>query len=259
VKVKTTIEDGIATIVIDRPEVRNAIDLDTVAGLRGAFEEAASAGVGAAVLAGGGNVFCAGADLAFVRKALEGDATSVLGPLVDTLHGLLKWMRTLPFPIVASIEGAAAGAGMGLALAADTRIAGTSAVFVTAYFGIGASPDGGVSYHLTRSVGAARATELVMSNRPLRAQELLSLGLVERVVDDGQALAAARGRARELASIPPLALVRLRALVDAAPTHGIDDHLDAEREAIATLWQTEDFREGISAFLERRSPQFTGR
>lgn len=257
--VRATIDDGIATIVIDRSEVRNAIDVETVEVLRAAFEDAAEAGVKGAVLTGEGKAFCAGADLAFVRKAFEGDAASVLGPLVDTLHGLLKWMRALPFSIVAAVEGPAAGAGMGLALAADTRIAGASAVFVTAYFGIGASPDGGVSYFLTRSLGAARATELVMANRPIRAEEMLSLGLVERVVDEGGALAAAVERARELSSIPPLALVRLRALVDAAPTHGLDAHLDAERDAIASLWPTEDFREGIGAFLERRTPQFSGR
>ena len=130
---------------------------------------------------------------------------------------------------------------------------------MTAYFGIGASPDGGVSYFLTRSLGAARAAELVISNRPVRADEILALGLAEQVVDEGQALAAARERAQQLANLPPLGLVRLRALVDAAPTHGIEQHLDAERDAITSLWPTEDFREGIRAFLERRPPRFTGR
>ena len=183
----------------------------------------------------------------------------MLLPLVTELHALIRRMRELPFPIVAAVEGAAAGAGLGLALAADTRVAGSSAVFVTAYFGIGASPDGGVSYYLTRNVGAARATELVMSNRPVRAEEMLSLGLVEQVVEEGGALAAAQVRARELANVPPLGLLRLRALVDAAPTQSIDAHLDQEQEAIVSLWPTEDFREGIVAFLERRPPRFQGR
>lgn len=257
--VDTTIDDGIATITIARPEVRNAIDTDTVAAIRGGFDEAAAAGARAAVLTGAGKAFCAGADLAFVRAAFEGDPAAELGPLVDELHSLIARMRSLPFPILAAVEGPAAGAGMALALAADTRLAGSSAVFLTAYFGIGASPDGGVSYFLTRNLGAARATELVMSNRPVRAEELLSLGLVEQVVEEGGALAAAQERARQLANVPPLALLRLRALVDAAPTQPIEAHLDAERDAVASLWTTADFREGISAFLERRTPSFTGR
>lgn len=258
-KVRTTIDDGVATITIDRPEVRNAIDVETVAGVRAGFEEAVAAGARAAVLTGAGKAFCAGADLAFVRAAFEQGADAVLGPLVNDLHALIARMRELPFPIVAAVEGPAAGAGLGLALAADTRVAGGSAVFVTAYFGIGASPDGGVSYFLTRNLGAARATELVISNRPVRAEEMLSLGLVEQIVEEGGALAAAQERARALANVPPLALLRLRALVDAAPTQSIQLHLDQERDAISSLWPAEDFREGISAFLERRTPRFTGR
>jgi enoyl-CoA hydratase/carnithine racemase len=98
-----------------------------------------------------------------------------------------------------------------------------------------------------------------MSNRPIRADEIFSLGLAELVVEEGTALAAALERARQLAALPPLALARLRALVDSAPTHGFEDHLDAERDAVASLWLTGDFREGIGAFLERRPPRFTGR
>lgn len=258
-KVRTSIDEHIATIVIDRPEVRNAIDIETVAGIQAGFEEAVAAGARAAVLTGAGGAFCAGADLGYVRAAFEQGAESVLAPLVDDLHALIRRMRELPFPIVGAVEGPAAGAGMGLALATDVRVAGGSAVFVAAYLAIGASPDGGVSYGLTRSLGATRATELLLGNRPVRADELLSLGLVEQVVEEGGALAAAQERARQLSNLPPLALLRTRALVDAAPTQSLDDHLDAEREGIVSLWPTSDFREGIGAFLERRPPRFTGR
>ena len=257
--VTTNLDDDVAIVTIARPEVRNALDVETVQAIRSGFEHAADAGARAAVITGEGQAFCSGADLAFVRRAFEGDPDEALAPLVDTLHSTLKWVRTLPFPIVAAVEGAAAGAGLGLALAADTRVVSRSAVFLTSYFGIGASPDGGVSYFLTRSIGAARSTELVMSNRPIRADEILSLGLTEEVVEEGTALAAARERAKQLAALPPLALLRLRSLVDSAPTHGFEDHLDAERDAVASLWLTEDFREGIGAFLERRPPRFTGR
>ena len=258
-KVRTSIDDGIATITIDRPEVRNAIDSETIAGIQAGFEDAAAGGAQAAVFTGAGNAFRSGADLGYVRAAFERGAESVLAPLVDDLHALIRRMRELPFPIIGAVEGPAAGAGMGLALATDVRVAGKSAVFVAAYLAIGASPDGGVSYALTRSLGAARATELLLSNRPVRAEELLSLGLVEQVVEEGAALEAAQDRAWQLRNLPPLALLRTRALVDAASTQSLDSHLDAEREGIVGLWPTHDFREGIGAFLERRPPRFEGR
>lgn len=258
--VQLSVDGAVAAVEIDRPDVRNAIDVETVRGLDDAIGRAIDQGARALVLAGhGGKAFCAGADLGLVRTAFDGDAPSVLGPLVDELHALIRRIRSLPLPVVAALEGPAVGAGMGLALSADLRVAGRSAVLVGGYFGIGASPDGGVSYFLTRALGGARATSLVLRNRPLRADDLLAAGLVEEVVDDGDAVGTARRLAEEVAGVPPLALVRLRALVDAATTQMIGAQLDAERQAVAELWPSADFREGVGAFLERRSPTFTGR
>lgn len=257
--VVTSVEGGVATILLDRPEVRNAFDLDLIEGIGEAVSELAARGVRAAVLAGAGEAFCAGVDLRYVREALEGDAEAVLTPLVDALHRVVRRLRDAPFPVVAALEGPAVGAGMGLALAADVRVAGRSAVLIPGYFGIGASPDGGVSYFLTRAAGGARAAAAILRNRTLDAAELAAWGLVEEVVEDGQALKASLELAARLASVPPLALVRLRRLVDAATTHGLVDHLDLEKQLVAELWPTADFREGVGAFVERRKPQFEGR
>src|SRR5581483_8441276 len=213
----------------------------------------------AVVLAGAGGTFCAGADLVYVRRAFTGDAEEVLRPLVRTLHDLIAFVGELPLPIVVALEGHAVGAGMGLALAADLRIAGRGASLIPGYFAIGASPDGGVSYFLTRALGGARATSAILRNRVLRADELLALGLVEEVVDDGRVIEAAQELAASLAGVPPLALLRMRRLVDSATVQGLAAQLDDEERLVAELWPARDFREGVSAFLERRRPAFTGR
>ncbi len=250
---------GITRVVLNRPQVRNAITVESVVELRDALNQTIDAGrTKAAVLHGAEGSFCAGADLSLVRAALDGDPPAVLDPLVTELHQTIRVLRSAPFPIVAAIEGFAVGAGMGLALAADTRVADRKAQLVPGYFGIGASPDGGVSYFLTRALGAARTTSLFVHNRALDAAALESFGLVEELVEPGEAVSAAVEQARALAGIPPLALTRMRRLVDEATTHDLSDHLDAERTAVAELWQTHDFREGVSAFVERRTPSFTG-
>jgi len=245
-------------VLLNRPEVRNALDLPTIRDLRQALDEVTAKRARALVLAGAGRAFCSGADLAALRQAFDGDTSAVLGPMVEALHGLIRQMRETPVPIVAALEGPAVGAGMGMALAADLRVAARSAIFLPGYFGIGASPDGGVSYFLTRALGGARSASLVLRNRALGAEDLLSLGLAEQVVEDGDALATAHRLAEEVASTPPLSLVRLRRLVDLATTQGLGLQLDAEEHLVAELWSSADFREGVTAFIERRRPEFTG-
>lgn len=253
-------DDGVTRIVLSRPKVRNAISVEAVVELRETFTATEEGGdTRAVVLHGAEGSFCAGADLALVRAALDGDPPSVLEPLVTELHDTIRVIRGVPFPVVAAVEGFAVGAGMGLALAADVRIADPAARLVPGYFGIGASPDGGVSYFLTRALGATRATSLILHNRPLDADTMASLGLVERIAEPGQAVAAAVEHARSLTNVPPLALVRMRRLVDSATTMTLSEQLDAERALVAELWATTDFREGVSSFVERRTPHFTGR
>jgi len=251
--------DGVGTIELDRPEQLNALTVEVASSLGAAAEELVDGGVRALVLAGRGPAFCAGADLSLVHRALEEEPATVLTPLVEGLHDSLRRIRRVPVPVIAAVEGPAVGAGMGLALAADLRVFGRTARLVPGYMGIGASPDGGVSYFLTRMVGAARAAALLIRNRPVGAEEALALGLAESVVDEGTALDAARALAASLTGLPPLALQRVRELVDRATVQGLDDQLDLEQQRVAELWDTFDFREGVGSFLERRAPKFQGR
>jgi 2-(1,2-epoxy-1,2-dihydrophenyl)acetyl-CoA isomerase len=257
-KVDVHASDGVGWLVLTRPEVRNALDLDTIDELTAGLDQHRTAGERAIVVAGAGNAFCAGADLALVRTALAGVPAEVLGPLVDNLHEFIRRLRAFPAPVVAAVEGPAVGAGLGLALACDIRIAARSAVFIPGYFGIGASPDAGVSAFLTRSIGTARAESIILRNASISAEQAATWGMVEELVEDGGALHAAGALAGKLTGTPPLALLRTRELVDSATTHSLDEHLDAERKAVASMWPTDDFREGVSAFLERRDPKFTG-
>lgn len=253
------LDGGIATVTLARPDAMNALTVELVHELGTVLGDLEQQGARAAVLSGEGRCFCAGADLALVRSALDGDAPAVLAPLVDNLHRTLRVFRRLPFPVVAALEGPAVGAGMGLALAADLRVASESAQLVPGYLAIGASPDGGVSYALTRTLGAARALSLIVRNQALGADELVALGLAEEVVPRGQALERAVDVARSVAGLPPLALVRTRTLIDRATANDLGAQLDLERELVAQLWDAHDFREGISAFLEKRTPTFEGR
>lgn len=251
--------DGVGTIELDRPEQLNALTVEVAGALGEAAEGLVTDGARALVLAGRGSAFCAGADLSLVHRALAEGPAPVLTPLVEGLHDSLRRLRALPVPVVAAIEGPAVGAGMGLALVADLRVMARGARLVPGYMGIGASPDGGVSFFLTRMVGAARATSLLMRNRSVGADEAVALGLAESVVDDGTALTEARELAASLTGLPPLALQRVRDLVDSATTQGLAAQLDLEQQRVTELWDTHDFREGVGAFLERRRPAFEGR
>jgi 2-(1,2-epoxy-1,2-dihydrophenyl)acetyl-CoA isomerase len=253
------VEDGVAHVTIDRPGVRNALTVPVVDRLRDVFRSLAVEPVGAMVLRGAQGTFCSGADLAVVRSAFDGDPGEALTPLVAGLHAAIVALRQAPFVTITAVEGYAVGAGMGLALATDLRVCGRSAALVPGYFSIGTSPDGGVSYFLAEAVGIARATSLLVRNAPVTADELLRLGLVESVVADGDVVDAARSLARRVSNTPALALTRTRRLLDAAGGNSLAEHLDEEQRDVTSLWGTADFREGVTAFVERRTPTFEGR
>jgi 2-(1,2-epoxy-1,2-dihydrophenyl)acetyl-CoA isomerase len=258
VAVEMSQHDGVAVVELNRPAQMNALTVEDVVQLGRKSAQAVDGGARALLITGRGSSFCAGADLSLVREALAGEPHRVLTPLVTGLHASIRQIRELKVPIVAAVEGAAVGAGLGIALATDVRVLGQGARLIPGYLAIGSSPDSGASYFLTRALGPARAMSLLLSNRPVDADEALALGLAYCVVAAGKARDAGLELARTLTGTAPLALVRARELVDVATTHGLADHLDLERERVTELWDTRDFREGVTAFLERRSPVFRG-
>jgi 2-(1,2-epoxy-1,2-dihydrophenyl)acetyl-CoA isomerase len=257
--VEVRVEDGIGWLVLRRPETRNAVDPafveETIAAL-----DTMPGDIGALVLAGEGPAFCVGADLHLFHTAVSSDRIDeMLAPLLVAMHTIARRLRALPVPTVAAVEGPAAGGGVGLACACDLRVVGESTVFVPSFCALGLSPDTGTSFHLSRALGSVAANAAFLRNRRLPAAELAARGLADEVAPDGQVWAAAQRLAAEVAGAAPAALLATRRLVDAAPGHSFDEHLDAEARSIKSLWDSEDVLEGVTAFVERRPPHFRGR
>jgi 2-(1,2-epoxy-1,2-dihydrophenyl)acetyl-CoA isomerase len=253
-----TVDGGVAVLTMNRPRELNALSPDLAGQLLARLEEVGHARPAALVLSGAGRSFCAGGDLATVREAFAGEPHRVLGDLADDVARLVTRLRSLPFPVIAALEGAVAGAGIGLALAADLRVCGTSTRFLPAFTAVGTVPDAGSSALLARSLGQAQALSFLVRNTPVGSSVLLDRGLVEEVVDDGAATAAAVRVARSLPIAAPLALVECRWLIDTSGGRTLTAQLEAERVALERMWSTTDCREGALAFLERRPPVFTG-
>ncbi|MCX4091420.1 enoyl-CoA hydratase-related protein [Nocardia sp. alder85J] len=255
--VALTIAGGIAEILLNRPDRRNAMNLAMQEGLVEALQQVRDSDARALVIGGAGRHFCVGADLDVVDQDPGGDTTA---RMLAACEAFLRALRTLPMPVIMALEGAAAGGGAGLALAGDLRVLGRSAALYGSTFPLGMTPDAGVSWYLGRALGPARAANLMIRNTPMTAEFLTSVGLADVVVDDGAALAEARRLAAELGPrTPPLAIVGLRELMAAAPTNSLDAQLEREAHWVGTLNRTEDFAEGVSAFLQRRTPEFRGR
>lgn len=247
--------DGVAHVEMCRGS-GNAIDLAMARGLRDAARECAAARVRAVLLTGQGRSFCVGGDLnefgALPEERLAGHLTDV----TDALHGALRIFAGLDAPLVAAVQGAVAGAGLGLAMAADLGFAAADAGFTAAYTGIGYSPDAGVSWLLPRLAGPKRAMDLLLTNRRVSATEALEMGLVSRVVAPErlgeEAAAAARGLARGATG----AYGVTRRLVAGAMSTGLHEQLDAEARRLAAAAASAEGREGVAAFLAKRRPDF---
>jgi 2-(1,2-epoxy-1,2-dihydrophenyl)acetyl-CoA isomerase len=234
-----------------------------VQGLMGALEtvETSDPPVRCLLLTAAGPNFCLGGDIRYFSPAGEevpDDVGHKIGALAQGLHVALRRLGDVPVPLVTAVQGWAAGAGIGLALAGDVVLLAESARMRPGYVGLGFSPDGGVSWRLARSLGPARATDVLLGNGTLTAPELLAAGLASRVVPDGELEDAALALARSLAAGPTRALLRTRDLVRAAGSATLDEHLDAEAAAIAACAGEPDGLEGVAAFLEKRRPTFTG-
>jgi 2-(1,2-epoxy-1,2-dihydrophenyl)acetyl-CoA isomerase len=247
---------GVALIGLSRPDAGNAIDLPMARALRDAAAAvAAMPAVGAAVLFGHGDRFCVGGDLkAFAAASTPG---RFMAELADSAHAAVLGLRALPVPIITAVQGACAGGGIGFALAADMIVAERTARFTAAYTAVGLSPDCSVSWTLARRLGPALASDLILTNRPLDGAEAARLGLVSRVTEPGRSLDEAMTLARSLAAGPRAALSSSVRLVRQAAEASLHHHLRAEAASIASLIETPDGTEGVSAFLERRSPTFS--
>ncbi|HKB06941.1 MAG TPA: enoyl-CoA hydratase-related protein [Candidatus Polarisedimenticolia bacterium] len=246
--------DGIAVITLNRPEARNAINLEVVDELRAALDRLARDGTTRAlILTGAGKVsFASGADIRELRERCAADALRGIN------SSLFLEVERFPLPTIAAVNGYALGGGCELALACDLRIAAESAHFGQPEVGLGIIPAAGATYRLPRIVGAGRARELILTGRIIDADEALQIGLVNRVVPDDRVLEEARSTALLIARKGPLAL-RAAKLALQASLYGPDAGHDAERLAQAILFESDDKREGTTAFLEGRPPRFTGR
>jgi 2-(1,2-epoxy-1,2-dihydrophenyl)acetyl-CoA isomerase len=254
-EVETSRDGAVLTITLNRPDVLNAFNAAVHKALAEALKEARDSEVRAVVLTGAGRGFCVGQDLTEFREA-PGD---IGDRLRSTYHPNVLAIRALEKPVIAAVNGAAAGAGMSLACACDVRIAADSAVIVPAFVNIGLVPDSGGTFFVTRLLGYARAFEWLCSGRRLSAAEAQSWGLVSEVVDAHDLAGRAADLAAELAALPTRAIGMTKRLLDRAGGSGLEDQLDWEAQLQAVATQSEDFREGVAAFLEKRTPEFKGR
>ncbi len=252
------IREHVAFITLNRPEILNALNLEMAQALLNvAMECDGHPAVRAVVLTGAGSTFCAGGDLkSFLAQGEHLPAH--LKEVTTFLHSAVSSFARMKAPVIAAVQGSAAGAGMSLACACDLVIAGDSARFTAAYTRIGLTPDGSLTYFLSRSVGMQRALDLTLTNRTLAAQEAQQWGLVTSVVPDGSVQEQAAALARQLAVGPTLALGATKRLLYQGWNESLETQMMEEAQAISTMAGSADGQEGIRAFLEKRPPGFNG-
>lgn len=250
--------DGVATVRLNDPPSLNALSAPVAAELEEVIAGLSDdASVRALVLTGTGRAFCAGGDVQSFYDHRE-DPHDIMRAVIDGLHGAVERLIDAPFPTVAAINGVVAGAGMGIALATDMAIAAESAMFTMAYTGIGVSPDGSSTFFLPRLVGTRVAMEMILTNKRVSSEEALSLGIVNSVVPDGELAYEAANLGARLAVGPTLAYVRARKLIRSSLGADAVGQMEAEATGILAAGETKDFYEGVSAFIEKRPPGFTG-
>jgi 2-(1,2-epoxy-1,2-dihydrophenyl)acetyl-CoA isomerase len=253
-EVETRREGAVLTITLNRPDVLNAFNEEMHRALGAALEAARAGEVRAVVLTGAGRGFCVGQDLREFREA-PGDIGLRLRA---GYHPNVLAIRALRKPVIAAVNGAAAGAGLSFACACDLRIAADSASFVPAFINLGLVPDSGGTYFVTRILGPARAFEWLTSGRKLSAEEAHAWGLVTEVVEEQHLGARAAELAAELAERPTLGIGMTKELIDRAVASSLEEQLEREADFQTRATETEDFREGVAAFLQKRPPKFRG-
>lgn len=257
------VSEGIAVLTLNRPDVLNALNTALIADFRGALRDvAADKAIRALLLTGAGKAFCAGADLRDPVLTDYGDdkRAGSRAIMAKWINPLVIELRQLPCPTIAAVNGMAVGGGIGLALAADIVIAARSAAFVQVFVPkLGLIPDMGTTWHMTRTLGPARARALAMLGEPISAQQAMDWGLIWKAVDDGLLLEQARSVAERLRDGPPLALQRVSRCIDSALENDFTSQIEIEADHQSSLNTTHDALEGILAFREKRKPVFRGR
>ncbi|GAA3179656.1 enoyl-CoA hydratase-related protein [Blastococcus jejuensis] len=254
--VTRTDADGVATITLLRGGLSSAMRRELLAVVR---DVAADESVRAVLLTGTGRAFCVGQDLAEHVESLRGNAATSLSVVEDEYNPLVLALAGLRVPVVVGINGACAGAGLGMALAGDLRVAAAGAKFTTAFTGIGLSSDSALAARLMHSVGASRATQLLLLPEPFVAETAEQWGLVHRVVPAEDVLSEATALAQRLASGPTAAYRAVKTVLASAATDSLEDTLALEARLQTRLGQTADHLEAVEAFLAKRAPEFTGR
>jgi 2-(1,2-epoxy-1,2-dihydrophenyl)acetyl-CoA isomerase len=251
--VTRTDDDGLATITLRHPGLSDR----SRAALTNAFRDVAQdSSVRAVVLTGSGRAFCVGQDLAEHAEALRANPARALEVVADSYNPMVLALSAVPVPVVVGINGACVGAGLGLALAGDIRVAAAGAKLGTAFTGIGLSSDSALASRLVHCLGASRATELMLFPEPFSAETALEWGLVHRVTE--QVLTEAQALGRRLAQGPTVAYRAVKTVLASAATDSLQETLAIEARLQASLGSTADHREAVEAFLAKRKPSFTG-
>jgi 2-(1,2-epoxy-1,2-dihydrophenyl)acetyl-CoA isomerase len=259
--VEYSIENGVATITLNRPEALNALSLQLTHDLDSAIRKAAEDKARAVILTGKGRAFCSGGDLREMKSMWEreGRIEAFLEDPLAALHGVIRLIRETPIPFVAAVNGVCAGAGSNFALACDLVIAADDASFNEAFVRIGLTPDCGGSFFLPRAAGEKLAAEMFMTGMTVSAQRAAEVGMINRVVPADQLLAEAAHLASQLAKGPTASIGRIKRMLNASYSNSLTDQLALEHECQIESGRASDFREGVTAFFEKRVPAFRGK
>ena len=258
--IECTTADGVHTITMNRPDVLNAFNGPMLSELTNALKAAdKNPEVRVIVITGAGRAFSSGQDLADLKaKYVPGHVPELGADLKKRYDPCIKCIRRSSKPVVAAVNGVAAGAGCSLALACDFRIASEHAMFIEVFVNVGLIPDSASTWTLPRLIGWGRAMELCCTGRPVKSEEALTIGLVSQVADADAFAGAVEAFATRLAALPPQAIDLTKRLLNASYGNSLEEQLEAEAFAQDTAGRTKDHFEGVTAFLEKRTPEFTG-
>jgi 2-(1,2-epoxy-1,2-dihydrophenyl)acetyl-CoA isomerase len=257
---QSDLRENVCLVTINRPDRLNALNSEVANELQTAIKAAVEDGARAIVLTGAGRAFCAGGDLREMQEIASqaGDVGAFFDEPLRELNDLVLLMRKTPVPILAAVNGVASGGGCNLALACDLVFAGESAKFNQAFIKIGLSPDIGGTFILPRLVGWKRAAELMFTGDMVSARDAYEMGMINGVVNDAELMSHVISLAQRLAGAPTAAIGQIKLLLEASAVNDYGGQLELERQAQMQSGKTKDFVEGVTAFLEKRQPKFTG-